>query len=338
MIFLTVNRLVLLAVFYLYNMIQTIKKRLLNGGVISQAEALALAKIDNKEGLYDLANTIRQHFKGDYMELCSIMNAKSGKCSQDCKWCSQSMFHNTNVEEYELVDLKEAENLAEENAQKGVDRFSLVTSGRVISNKNLDQLCGVYRKINQKSSIHLCASMGLLNRQQLDKLYDSGVSHYHCNIETAPSFFPEMCSSHTIEDKVKTIKAARDAGMGVCSGGIIGMGESMEQRIEMAFYLAELGIESIPINVLMPVKGTKLAEIEPLSDEEILTTFALFRLINPMANIRLAGGRSLITRIQDKALKAGVSAALVGDYLTTIGTNIVQDKETFKDAGFIVGC
>ncbi|MBK3517011.1 biotin synthase BioB [Carboxylicivirga marina] len=319
-------------------MIQTIKKRLLNGGVISQAEALALAKIDNKEGLYDLANTIRQHFKGDYMELCSIMNAKSGKCSQDCKWCSQSMFHNTNVEEYELVDLKEAENLAEENAQKGVDRFSLVTSGRVISNKNLDQLCGVYRKINQKSSIHLCASMGLLNRQQLDKLYDSGVSHYHCNIETAPSFFPEMCSSHTIEDKVKTIKAARDAGMGVCSGGIIGMGESMEQRIEMAFYLAELGIESIPINVLMPVKGTKLAEIEPLSDEEILTTFALFRLINPMANIRLAGGRSLITRIQDKALKAGVSAALVGDYLTTIGTNIVQDKETFKDAGFIVGC
>ncbi len=338
MIFLTVNRLVLLAVFYLYNMIQTIKKRLLNGGVISQAEALALAKIDNKEGLYDLANTIRQHFKGDYMELCSIMNAKSGKCSQDCKWCSQSMFHNTNVEEYELVDLKEAENLAEENAQKGVDRFSLVTSGRVISNKNLDQLCGVYRKINQKSSIHLCASMGLLNRQQLDKLYDSGVSHYHCNIETAPSFFPEMCSSHTIEDKVKTIKAARDAGMGVCSGGIIGMGESMEQRIEMAFYLAELGIESIPINVLMPVKGTKLAEIEPLSDEEILTTFALFRLINPMANIRLAGGRSLITHIQDKALKAGVSAALVGDYLTTIGTNIVQDKETFKDAGFIVGC
>ncbi|WP_289053942.1 biotin synthase BioB [Carboxylicivirga marina] len=319
-------------------MIQTIKKRLLNGGVISQAEALALAKIDNKEGLYDLANTIRQHFKGDYMELCSIMNAKSGKCSQDCKWCSQSMFHNTNVEEYELVDLKEAENLAEENAQKGVDRFSLVTSGRVISNKNLDQLCGVYRKINQKSSIHLCASMGLLNRQQLDKLYDSGVSHYHCNIETAPSFFPEMCSSHTIEDKVKTIKAARDAGMGVCSGGIIGMGESMEQRIEMAFYLAELGIESIPINVLMPVKGTKLAEIEPLSDEEILTTFALFRLINPMANIRLAGGRSLITHIQDKALKAGVSAALVGDYLTTIGTNIVQDKETFKDAGFIVGC
>ncbi|TRX64269.1 biotin synthase BioB [Carboxylicivirga sp. M1479] len=315
-------------------MIQEIKQRILNGGSISKDEAITLLNFEDKEQLYALADDIRCEFKGDFLEMCSIMNAKSGKCTQNCSWCSQSMFHNTNVEEYELVDLKEAEELAEENAQKGVYRFSLVTSGRAISNKNLDQLCGVYKNIKQKTPIHLCASMGLLNRSQLDKLYASGVRHYHCNIETAPSYFKEVCTSHTIEDKIRTIKQAREAGMGVCSGGIIGMGESMEQRIEMALTLRELEIESIPINVLMPVEGTRLANVEPLTDEEVLSTFALFRLINPTAHIRLAGGRNLINHIQDKALKAGVSAALVGDYLTTIGTNINQDKDAFSSAGF----
>lgn len=315
-------------------MIQEVKKRILQGGAITLDEAHAFAKLENKNELYAAADEIRMHFKGDFMEMCSIMNAKSGKCTQNCKWCSQSMFHNTNVEEYELVDLNEAELLAEESASKGVYRFSLVTSGRAISNSNLDKLCGVYKSIQRKTPIHLCASMGLLKRSQLDKLKDAGVGHYHCNIETAPSYFKEMCTSHTMEDKIRTIKAAREAGMGICSGGIIGMGETMEQRIEMAFTLSDLEIESIPINVLMPVEGTELSEAKALTDDEILTTFALFRLINPTANIRLAGGRSLISHIQEKALKAGVSAALVGDYLTTIGTNVLQDKELFEAAGF----
>ncbi len=315
-------------------MIQEVKKRILQGGAITLDEAHVFAKLENKNELYAAADEIRMHFKGDFMEMCSIMNAKSGKCTQNCKWCSQSMFHNTNVEEYELVDLNEAELLAEESASKGVYRFSLVTSGRAISNSNLDKLCGVYKSIQRKTPIHLCASMGLLKRSQLDKLKDAGVGHYHCNIETAPSYFKEMCTSHTMEDKIRTIKAAREAGMGICSGGIIGMGETMEQRIEMAFTLSDLEIESIPINVLMPVEGTELSEAKALTDDEILTTFALFRLINPTANIRLAGGRSLISHIQEKALKAGVSAALVGDYLTTIGTNVLQDKELFEAAGF----
>lgn len=315
-------------------MLQQVKEKVVAGGAITQDEALALVNYENKEELYAAADEIRRHFKGDFMEMCSIMNARSGKCSEDCKWCSQSVFHNTNVETYELVDPKEAEKLAEENAAKGVYRFSLVTSGRTISNKNLDQLCGVYANIQKKTPIHLCASMGLLNKAQLQKLREVGVGHYHCNIETAPSYFKEVCSSHTMEDKIETIQMARETGMGICSGGIIGMGETMEQRIEMAFTLADLKVESIPINVLMPVEGTKLANAKPLTDEEILTTFALFRFINPKANIRLAGGRTLIAHIQDKALKSGVSAALVGDYLTTIGTNINQDKESFENAGF----
>jgi biotin synthase len=318
------------------NMIQAIKERVLAGGAITQEEALQLINYSNKEELYEAANEIRLHFKGNEMEMCSILNAKSGKCTQDCKWCSQSMFHKTNVEEYELVDLKLAEKQAKENAEKGVHKFSLVTSGRAISNKNLDELCSVYKNIQKDTPIHLCASMGLLNRSQLEKLKDSGVEHYHCNIETAPSFFKNVVSSHSIEEKFRTIRYAQELGMGVCSGGIIGMGETMEQRVEMAFTLNELNVESIPINILTPVEGTEMEGYKPLSDEEVLTTFALFRFINPTANIRLAGGRNLIAHIQDKALKSGVSAALVGDYLTTIGTNINEDKEIFKNAGFVL--
>ncbi len=317
-------------------MINEIKNRIITGGSLTVQEAQMLSELKDKEPLYELANYLRRFYKGNFMDMCSILNARSGKCTEDCKWCSQSMHHKTEVEEYELVDLVEAEKLAEENASKGVHKFSLVTSGRKISNRNLMELCGVYKRIKQKTDIGLCASMGLLSKEQLKLLKDSGVQHYHCNIETAPSFFSELVSSHTMEEKIETIKSAQALGMAVCSGGIIGMGETMEQRIEMAFTLKDLGIQSIPINILMPVKGTALQDMPPLSEEDILTTFALFRLINPKANIRFAGGRGLIAHFQEKALKCGVSAALVGDYLTTVGTNINQDKAFFTKAGLQV--
>ncbi|WP_430814803.1 biotin synthase BioB [Carboxylicivirga sp. RSCT41] len=317
-------------------MIQEIKKRILNGGAVDHDEALQLMSLANKEDLYAAANEVRQQFMGNKMDTCSILNARSGRCSEDCKWCAQSAFHKTKVDEYELVDMKVAEQQAMENASQGVNKFSLVTSGRALSNRNLNELCGVYKKIGQQSDIQLCASMGLLKREQLEQLAEVGVKHYHCNIETAPSFFSQLCTTHTMEEKITTIKLAQELGMGVCSGGIIGMGETMEQRIEMAFTLRDLNILSIPINILMKVEGTKIGDVSPLTDEEVLTTFALFRLINPKANIRLAGGRQLIAHIQDRVLKAGVSAALVGDYLTTVGTNIAQDKEIFKNAGFSI--
>lgn len=315
-------------------MVEQIKERVLAGGAITEADAIQLLSYPDKGKLYKAANEIRLHFKGDKMEMCSILNARSGRCSEDCKWCSQSAFHKSNIEEYELVDLKEAEMLAKENAKKGVHRFSLVTSGRTISNKNLDKLCGVYKKINQSTPIHMCASMGLLNRSQMEQLKQAGVSNYHCNIETALSFFSKLVSTHTMEEKLATIKHAQELGMEVCSGGIIGMGETQEQRIEMAFALRDIGIQSIPINLLTPIEGTQLQGMKRLSDEEILTTFALFRFINPTAKIRLAAGRKLIAHMQDEVLAAGANAALVGDYLTTIGTNIHQDKEAFKKAGF----
>lgn len=319
------------------SMIDDIKQKTLNLQEITQQEAEMLSKVSDKEALYKAANEIRQHFCKNTMDLCSITNAKSGKCSQDCKWCSQSAHHETNIEEYEIVDHKQAVAEALNNARQGVVRHSLVTSGRKVSNKTLDGLIPVYKEIAQKSSIGLCASMGLITEQQMQRLKnEANVQHYHCNLETAPSFFSELVSTHTIDEKIETIKLAQKTGLKVCSGGIIGMGESMEQRIELAFALRKLNIQSIPINILQPIKGTALQDIHPLSEEEILTTIAVFRFINPTAHLRFAGGRMQIKSFQHKALKAGISAALTGDYLTSTGSNIQDDIKDFTNAGFTI--
>jgi len=223
------------------------------------------------------------------------------------------------------------------NYFQGVKRHSLVTSGKKVSDKTLDKLIPIYKKIQKNCDISLCASMGLLSKHQLLRLRnEAGIEHYHCNLETAPSFFSKVCSKHTIEEKIKTIKYAQEIGLKICSGGILGMGETMEHRIELAITLRDLKVQSIPINVLMPIKGTPLENAKPLSEEEILTSIALFRFLNPKANIRFAGGRLQIKPFQEKALKAGINSALTGDYLTTIGSNIKNDILEFSKAGFDV--
>ncbi|MFA8300858.1 MAG: biotin synthase BioB [Hyphomicrobiales bacterium] len=310
---------------------------IIDGRSLTNEEALKLLAINDKELIYDAANKIRAHFSGKKFDLCTITNAKSGKCQENCKWCAQSAFHKTNVEVYDLIDEKTALEQARQNAQYGVNKFSLVTSGRRITSKNLEKVCGIYKSIGSKTDLSLCASMGLLDEGQLKSLKEAGVKHYHCNLETAPSFFPNLCTSHSIEEKIKTIQLAQKVGLEVCSGGIIGMGESMEQRIELAFTLKEIGVKSIPINILNPIEGTPLQGMDSLSDEDILMTFALFRFINPDANIRFAGGRNKIRHLQERLLKSGVNAALVGDLLTTIGTNVKEDLRDFSQAGFSVG-
>lgn len=313
--------------------IDVLKDRVLAGGQITQDEALALSAAVDKEALYAAADQIRAHFMGRTIDLCSIMNAQSGRCSEDCKWCSQSRRFKTGVEEYPLVSEEEGVETALANSRQGVGRFSLVTSGRALKPKQVQQACNIYTVIGKKSTIRLCASMGLLRKPELQKLKDAGVERYHCNIETAASHFPSLCSTHTFEDKLRTIRDAQSIGMKVCSGGIFGMGETLAQRIEMAFALRELGVDSIPINILNPIEGTPLYGSKPLSDEDVLVSIALFRFINPTAHLRFAGGRNLISQIQEKALCAGVSAALVGDYLTTLGASIEQDKAMFKRLG-----
>lgn len=311
-----------------------LEQRVLSGGLIDRDEAMLLAEAVDKEALYAAANRIREHFHGDRIDLCSIVNARSGRCSENCKWCAQSAHYKTQVDIYELVDHDEAVRQAGINEKAGVHKFSLVTSGRTISHPNLDKLCEIYTTLHKNSSLELCASMGLLDRERLQKLYDAGVRNYHCNIETAPSYFPSLCTTHTTEEKIETLKTAREVGMKLCSGGIIGMGESMEQRIEMAFALQKLGVDSIPLNILNPIPGTPLADTPRLTDDEILTTMAMFRFVNPRALIRFAGGRTLILTIQDKALKAGINATIVGDMLTTAGISMDDDIAHIKSLGF----
>ncbi|MCC8088709.1 MAG: biotin synthase BioB [Rikenellaceae bacterium] len=314
--------------------ISELENSVLNGGSITFEEAVQLAESKEKEYLYAAADRIRHHFHDNRMDLCTIVNARSGKCSEDCKWCSQSAHHSSDIDIYDLIERKIALDQAQINRNAGVKKFSLVTSGRTISDKNLNNLCEIYSTLDKRGSHELCASMGLLNKEQLQKLYDSGVRNYHCNIETAPSYFPNVCTTHTVEEKVKTIEWAKEVGMKICSGGIIGMGETMHQRIEMAVKLRELEVDSIPINILNPIKGTKLENAEPLTDEEILTTIALFRFINPHALIRFAGGRTKMLHIQDAALRAGINGALVGDLLTTVGVGMEEDIAHFREMGF----
>lgn len=316
--------------------IEHITQQLKQGMDVTPEQVLDMQENLSVEQILELAALLRAENQGDIFESCSIMNARSGLCSEDCKWCSQSKFSKTKVDVYPLVSKSEARQAAQYNADKGIERFSLVTSGRGMTEREMALTCDLFTDIKANVDIKLCASLGLLNRQQLQQLYDRGVTRYHCNMETAPSFFSKLCTTHTPEDKIQTLKWAQEVGMQVCSGGIIGMGESMEQRIELAFCLQELKVNSIPINILNPIKGTPLEGAEPLSDEQILLSIAFMRIINPKAQIRLAGGRGSISHLVPKLLHCGVSAMIMGDMLTTIGSRIDADMTMVKEEGFIV--
>lgn len=315
-------------------MIETFKKKVLSGGQINREEALLLSKQEDGEVLYTAAGEIRDHFRGRQFDTCSIINARSGRCSENCKWCAQSVLFRTRVEEYDLVDEATCLRLAALNADYGISKFSFVTSGRALSDRHIDRLCEYAKKISAHTSLHLCASMGLLKKEQLQRLLDAGIKRYHCNLETSPAYFPSLCTTHTTEEKIATIQAAKEVGMEVCSGGIIGMGETLEDRIDLALTLRELEVTSIPLNILNPIPGTPLEGMSRLTDDEILTTIALFRFIHPQAWLRFAGGRTLITHLETRAIQVGINAAIIGDMLTTPGPKVREDIEKVKESGF----
>ncbi|MDU7337092.1 MAG: biotin synthase BioB [Clostridium sp.] len=319
------------------SIVQIWKEKILAGGQINRsgAEELLTAPL---EELCEAANQIRENLNGNVLDTCSILNGKSGLCSENCKYCSQARGHKTGVDEYPLLTVDRIVKEGLQTAKQGVDRFSVVTSGVRVSDAEVDILCRAYSKIREESDIQLCASHGLINYEQFLKLKEAGITRTHNNLETSRRYFPQVCTTHTYDDKIETIRAAQKAGLEICSGGIIGMGEEMSDRLDMAFELRDLGVESIPVNVLMAIPGTPLQDQPLLPEEEILRTIALFRFINPTANIRLAGGRNSMTDCGRLALHAGANASITGNMLTTSGNTVKQDFEMFTKAGFQLKC
>lgn len=313
--------------------VMSIAEEIIRGRRLNRDEDLGwLLEVELSE-LQAGAFLLQKHFRGNHIDLCTIVNGRSGRCSENCKYCAQSAYHHTGVEEYPLMSKEELFRHAKANQEGGANRFSIVTSGRALSGKEFETVLEAYKEMNDTLSIHLCASHGILTEEQLQKLYEAGVRQYHHNIETSKRYFPEICTSHTYDDRIKTIKLAQKAGLNVCSGGIIGMGETWADRIDMAISLSELNIKSIPINSLMAIPGTKLEGMPPLSGDDILRTIALFRFINPEADIRMAAGRKLMPENGATAFKAGASASITGNMLTTSGTTMKDDLEILKKLG-----
>lgn len=317
------------------NIVNQYKMKVLEGNLLTREEAEKLAK-ENTVNLMVASNEVRKVLCGNEFNLCTIVNGKSGRCSEDCKYCSQSTHFKTNVDEYNLLNSDDILNSAISNYNKGMHRFAIVTSGRSLISREIDDLCQIYHYIKENCPIELCASHGLLKYEDLKRLKAAGVSRYHNNLETSKFFFSNICTTHTFDEKVETIQNAKKAGLEICSGGIIGLGEKIADRIDMAFALRELGVNNVPINILNPIKGTALENQEPLEYEEIIKTLALFRLILPRAQIRLAGGRKLLKDKGFRALQSGVNAAISGDMLTTAGIETADDIAMIKSLGFEV--
>ncbi len=315
--------------------LEEIKNKVLAGALLSKNEALEISEAPLKE-LCLAANEIREKFCGNAFDICTIINGKSGKCSENCKYCAQSSFYPTATEEYPLLDEEAIVEQAIYNDERGVLRYSIVTSGKRLSDAEVDLMCESVHAIRERTHIAVCVSFGLLEEAQFAKLKAAGVTRIHNNLETSRRNFPNVCTTHTYEDKIAAIKAAKKAGLNVCSGGIMGLGETMEDRIDMVLALRELGVLSIPVNMLNPIAGTPYETNKLLSNEEMCQIVAVFRFLIPNASIRLAGGRGLLPDKGRQCFLSGANAAISGDMLTTSGITIEQDMKMLEELKFKV--
>lgn len=319
-------------------MLKELKRKIISGYEITKPEALHIARISlNPKTLISLcsySNDIRKHFCGDSFDICTIINGKSGRCSENCKYCAQSAHYPVEMQNYDLLNSDTLLECAKSNESNGILRYSIVTSGRSLSKDEIDKICISYKKIKDNSNIALCASHGLLEYEDFLKLRTAGVVRYHNNLETSRNNFPNICTTHTYEDKIKAIKAAQKAGLTVCSGGIIGLGETMEDRIDMAFELKSLGIKSIPINILTPIPHTPFENNPTMRYEDLKRIICLFRFILPDSSIRLAGGRGILSDKGRELFLSGANAAISGDMLTTSGIDMNYDMRMIKELGF----
>lgn len=282
--------------------------------------------------LIAMADETRRECAGSRIELCSIMNAKSGLCAQDCKFCAQSSGHSTGINTYPLKTKAEMLESARRAKDIGAERFDIVTSGNRLSKDDLNVITEAIREITGDIGIKMCASLGSMEEKDLRLLKEAGLTRYHHNLETSESYFNKIVTTHTFQDRVKTIKAAKKAGLEVCSGGIIGMGETMDDRISMALALKDLEVDSVPINILVPVKGTRFENMPVLSSEEAIRTIAIFRIILKDKTIKIAAGReSVLKELQGLAFMAGANGMLIGGYLTIKGREISEDWKLIEE-------
>lgn len=314
--------------------VKELKEKVLNGKLIGKEEALFLAKEAPLKELTEAANEIRKHFCEDKFDICTIINGKSGRCSENCKFCAQSSFYDTHIKEYSLLDSKAIVKEAKYNDERGVLRFSIVTSGRKLSDKEIDSVCESIKEINKNTSVSVCGSFGLLSEEQYKKLKEAGLTRVHNNLETSRKNFKNICTTHTFDEKVQAIKNAKNAGLNICSGGIMGLGETMEDRIDMALELRELGVLSIPVNILNPIKGTPFENNKLLTNDEICRIVAVYRFLIPKGAIRLAGGRGLLQDKGESCFLSGANAAISGDMLTTSGITIKEDMNLLNKIGY----
>ena len=305
---------------------------------ITKEEALALLRPERREELRERAHEITEQCVEKRFDFCSIINARSGRCGENCKWCAQSAHWKTGCETYGWVGTDACVKAAKEAAANGADRIGIVTSGRCLSPEDVENTCAALREMRKAvPEIGLCASLGLLSESDLAKLKAAGLQRFHCNLETAPSLFPSLCTTHTTADKLSTLKAAKRLGFQICCGGIIGMGETDEQLVEFAFALKEIAPDSIPVNVLHPIKGTPLGGKGILDPERVVDSVALLRLVNPSTPLRFAGGRRDMTdETAAKCIHVGMSAGIAGPLLTTPGANFNDDRELALRAGYAV--
>lgn len=314
---------------------QRAKEKVLAGEPITRQEALRLYGQPLGE-LCEAADEIRRHFCSNGFDLCTIINGKSGRCSENCRFCAQSAHNHTGAAEYPLLPAEEIAAQAKESDRQGVLRLSIVTSGRRLSDREVEAMCEAVRQIRRETSLSVCISFGLLGEAQYRMLKEAGVSRVHNNLETSRRNFPNICTTHTFDDKVAAVRAAQAAGLSVCSGGIMGLGETPEDRIDMALTLRELGIRSIPVNMLNPIPGTPFAQNERLTAQEMRRIVAVYRFLLPEASIRLAGGRGLLPDKGKSCFRSGANAAISGDMLTTAGITVETDKKLLEELGFEV--
>ncbi len=303
---------------------------------LSPEQALTIVHPESRDlsALFYAAETVRRRYKENTVFLCSIINARSGRCSENCAFCAQSSFHDTRIQTYPLLSADDLTEKAMAMEKEGASHYSIVTSGHSLGSQDIDTICRAVETIRNKTKLTVCGSLGMLSDQSARRLIESGMTRYHHNLETARSHFPNICTTHTYDEDIETVRTAHAHGFKVCSGGIFGLGESWEQRVELCFTLKDLPVDTIPVNFLNPVQGTRLAHMPLLEPMDALACIALVRLTNPDRGVTICGGREVTLRdFQSWVYLSGADGLLVGNYLTTSGRDAAMDIAMTRDAG-----